>query len=64
MKVIDIGETAGIYKLEYIKEKNEKGCCIGKTKCKIKKRIKEHEKDIRLNKNNTAIAQLHQKTNI
>ena len=33
-------------------------------KHKIKKRIKQHERDIRLNKNKTAIVHLHQKTNI
>ena len=35
-----------------------------KQKVKLKKGIKEHERDIRLNKNNAAISQFHQKTNI
>ena len=61
---IEINETAGIYRLNFINENNEKGCYIGKTKHKIKKRVTEHERDMRLNKGNTAIAQLNQKTNI
>ena len=39
-------------------------CYIGKTKRKIKKRITEHERNIRLSKGNTAIAQLNQKESI
>ena len=35
---VDIGETAGTYKLNYINETNEKGFYIGKTKRKIKKK--------------------------
>ena len=55
---IEIDETAGIYRLNFINENNEKGLL------KIKKRVTEHERDMRLNKGNTAIAQLNQKTNI
>ena len=61
---IEINETAGIYRLNFINENNEKGCYIGKTKHKIKKRISEHERDIRLNKGNTVIAQISQRENI
>ena len=35
---VEIGETVGIYKLKFINENNERGCYIGKTKRKIKKK--------------------------
>ena len=39
-------------------------CYIRKTKHKIKKRITEHERDIRLSKGNTSVVQLNVKENI
>ena len=42
-----------------------KKCVIlKKQNVKLKKRISEHERDIRLNKDNTAIAQINQRENI
>ena len=43
---VDIGETAGTYKLNYINETNEKGFYIGKTKRTIKKKELKSMKDI------------------
>ena len=56
---VDIDETAGIYKLKYIKKIMKRDVTQAKQNVKLKKEL-----DIRFNKNNIAIAQLHQKMNI
>ena len=51
------------YQIEPVKIK-QTGCYIGQTKRKISKRIEEHKRDIKLNKDSTALAQLNKKTEI
>ena len=48
----------------YTGKNKQTGCYIGQTKRKISKRMEEHEKDIRLFKYNTALAQLNKEIEI
>ena len=56
---IDPLETAGIYRINYHRGGGGTGAYISKTKRKIKERIAEHKRDIKLNKETTALAKLN-----
>ena len=53
---VDPLETAGIYQINYRREGGRTGAYIGKIKRKIKECIVEHKRDIKLNKETTALA--------
>ena len=57
-------ETAGIYRISYCREGGGTGAYIGKTKRKIKELIAQHKRDIKLNKETTALSKLNRKEDI
>ena len=58
---VDPLEKAGIYRVNYRREGGRAEAYIGKSKRKIKERIAEHKRDIKLNKETTALAKLNRK---
>ena len=57
-------ETAGIYRINYGLEGGGAKAYIGKTKYKIKECIAEHKRDIKLNKETTALVKLNRNEDI